>query len=87
MVELTRLAHAEQCRAIENCHRGLEQCCGVERARVRSARTRRNHIGLAILRLEHHFYATGISRYEAKTRIIRGADVHRQPSVRVATTA
>jgi hypothetical protein len=74
--ELTRLAHAEQCWGIEDYHRGLKQCCGVERAQVRAARARRNHIGLAIrafLRLEHHFYTTGVSRYEAKARIIRGA--------------
>lgn len=76
MDELTRLAHAEQRWAIESYHRGLKQCCGVERAQVRAARAQRDHIGMAIrasLRLEHHFYATGISRYEAKTRIIRGA--------------
>jgi putative transposase len=76
MDELTRLAHAEQCWGIENYHRGLKQCCGVERAQVRAARAQRNHIGLAIrafLRLEHHFYTTGVSWYEAKARIIRGA--------------
>jgi hypothetical protein len=76
MDELTRLTHAEQCWAIENDHRGLKQCCGVERAQVRSARAQRNYIGLAIrafLRLEHHFYATGVSGYEAKARIVRGA--------------
>jgi len=76
MDELTRLAHAERCWAIENYHRGLKQCCGVERAQVRAARAQRNHIGLAIrafLRLEHHFYTTGVSWYEAKARIIRGA--------------
>jgi putative transposase len=76
MDELTRLAHAEQCWAIENYHRGLKQCCGVERSQVRAGRAQRNHIGLAIrafLRLEHHFYTTGVSWYEAKARIIRGA--------------
>ncbi|WP_435005193.1 IS701 family transposase (plasmid) [Tundrisphaera lichenicola] len=76
MGELTRLAHAERCWAIENYHRGLKQCCGVERAQVRAARAQRNHIGLSIrafLRLEHHFYTTGVSWYEAKARIIRGA--------------
>jgi putative transposase len=76
MDELTRLAHAEQCWGIENYHRGLKQCCGAERAQVRAARAQRNHIGLAIrafLRLEHHFYTTGVSRYEAKARIVRGA--------------
>lgn len=76
MDELTRLAHAEQCWAIENYHRGLKQCCGVERSQVRASRAQRNHIGLAIrafLRLEHHFYTTGVSWYEAKARIIRSA--------------
>src|ERR687893_3953 len=76
MDELTRLAHAEQCWAIENYHRGLKQCCGVERAQVRAARAQRNHIGLAIrafLRLEHHFYTTGVSWYEAKLSITRDA--------------
>jgi putative transposase len=76
MDELSRLARGDQCWAIENYHRGLKQCCGVERAQVRAARAQRNHIGLSIrafLRLEHHFYTTGVSWYEAKTRIIRGA--------------
>ena len=76
MDELTRLALAERCWAIENYHRGLKQCCGVERCQARSARAQRNHIGLAIrafLRLEWHFYTTGVSWYEAKARIIREA--------------
>jgi len=76
MDELTRLACAEQAWAIENYHRGLKQCCGVERSQVRSSRAQRNHIGMAIrafLRLERHFYATGVSWYEAKTEIIRSA--------------
>ena len=76
MDELERLRLAERCWAIENYHRGLKQCCGVERCQVRAARAQRNHIGLAIrafLRLERHFYVTGISWYEAKARIIRGA--------------
>jgi putative transposase len=76
MDELTRLAYAEQCVGIENYHRGLKQCCGVERAQVRATRAQRNHIGLAIrafLRLEYHFYTTGVSWYEAKARIIRDA--------------
>jgi putative transposase len=76
MDELSRLARGDQCWAIENYHRGLKQCCGVERAQVRAARAQRNHIGLSIrafLRLEHHFYTTGVSWYEAKARIVRGA--------------
>jgi len=76
MDELTRLAYAEQCWQVGNDHRGLKQCCGVERSQVRASRARRNHIGLAIrafVRLEHHFYTTGVSWYEAKARIYRGA--------------
>ena len=62
--------------AIENYHRGLKQCCGVERCQARAGRAQRNHIGMAIrafLRLERHFYATGVSWYEAKARIYRPA--------------
>ena len=76
MDDLERLRLAERCWAVENYHRGLKQCCGVERCQARAARAQRNHIGLAIrafLRLEHHFYTTGVSWYEAKARIIRGA--------------
>lgn len=76
MDELTRLAYAEQAWAIENYHRGLKQCCGVERSQVRSSRAQRNHVGMAIrafLRLERHFYATGVSWYEAKAQIVRDA--------------
>jgi putative transposase len=61
---------------IEHYHRGIKQFCGVERAQVRAARAQRNHIGLclrAFLRLEHHWYYTGISWFEAKTAIIRPA--------------
>jgi putative transposase len=76
MTELERLGHAERCWEIEEYHRALKQCCGVERAQVRASRAQRNHIGLAIrafLRLSHHFFATGVSWYEAKARIVRGA--------------
>jgi hypothetical protein len=74
--ELSRLAIDERAWAIENYHRALKQCCGVERAQVRSSRGQRKHIALALrasLRLERNFYATGISWYEAKARIVRGA--------------
>lgn len=76
MTSLYRLQYAEFEWAIEEYHRGLKQCCGVERAQVRSSRAQRNHIGLAIrafLRLEIHWFNTGISWYEAKTSIIREA--------------
>ncbi|MGV2827132.1 hypothetical protein ACLFKQ_04060 [Myxosarcina sp. GI1(2024)] len=47
---LHRLQYAEFEWALEEYHRGLKQCCGVERAQVRSSRAQRNHIGLAITR-------------------------------------
>lgn len=74
--ELQRLQWSEFAWTIEEYHRGLKQCCGVERAQVRASRAQRNHIGLAIrafLRLELHMWATGISWYEAKLGIVRDA--------------
>ena len=74
--ELQRLQFAEFAWAIEAYHRGLKQCCGAERAQVRSSRAPRNHIGLSIrafLRLELHWLATGISWYEAELSLVRDA--------------
>ena len=74
--ELQRLQFAEFAWAIEEYHRGLKHCCGAERAQVRASRAQRNHIGLAIrafLRLELHWFATGISWDEAKRGIVREA--------------
>ena len=76
MTELRRLKYAEWAWGIEVYHRGLKQHCGVERAEVRAARAPRAHIGCAIrafLRLEQHRLVTGVSWWEAKTRIIREA--------------
>jgi hypothetical protein len=76
MSSLQRLQYAKFEWAIEEYHRGLKQCCGVEKAQVRSSRAQRNHIGLAIrafLRLENHWFNTGISWYEAKISIVREA--------------
>lgn len=45
--------------SIKEYHRDLKQCCGVEKAQVRSAGAQRNHIGLAIrafLRLNLHWF-------------------------------
>lgn len=61
---------------IEQYHRGLKQCCGVEKAQVRAARAQRNHIGCALrafLRLEAHRLQTGRSWYEAKKQLLRDA--------------
>src|SRR3954449_3559198 len=71
-----RRYYAEVSFAIENYHRELKQNCGVERCQARSERAQRNHIGLAIrafLRLEWHFFSTGVSGFEAKLRLIREA--------------
>jgi putative transposase len=61
---------------IEEYHRGVKQCCGVERAQVRKAKSILNHIHMSIrafIRLELYRLMTGISWYEAKARIVRDA--------------
>lgn len=76
MDELTRLKYTEWSWTIEEYHRGIKQFVGIERAQVRSARTQRNHIGLALrafLRIEHYCYHTGVSWFEAKLSIVREA--------------
>jgi putative transposase len=81
MRPLTRTRLSGYAWTIEAYHRGLKQCCGVERAQVRAARAQRNHIGLALrafLRLERsvaraYCYHRGISWFEAKHAIIREA--------------
>ena len=62
--------------AIENYHRQLKQCCGIERAQVRSAKAQKCHILLSLrtfVRLEAHRLQTGISGYAAKANLIREA--------------
>jgi hypothetical protein len=76
MTELERQELDELSWSIEEYHRGLKQCCGVERCQARYGRAQRNHIGLAIrafVRLEWHRWTTGVSWFEAKTRIVRDA--------------
>ena len=61
---------------IEEYHRGLKQCCGVERAQVRKALAWLGHLQCALrafLRLEVYRLRGGVSWYEAKQRIIREA--------------
>ncbi len=65
---------AHQAWAIEDYHRGLKQCCGVERAQVRAAPAQIAHIGFAIrafLRLKYHRLRTGLSWYAAQAAIVR----------------
>jgi hypothetical protein len=48
----------------------------VERCQVRAGGARRHHIGLApraFLRLEWHFFTTGVSAFEARLRLVRDA--------------
>ena len=61
---------------IEVYHQGLKQCCGVEKAQVRGAVAQLNHLAYSIrafIRLEVNRLRTGVSWYEAKASIIRGA--------------
>ena len=76
MMEITRSDLARQVFAIENYHRQLKQCCGVERAQVRSIKAQTCHILLSVrafVRLEAHRLQTGISGYAAKANLVREA--------------
>src|SRR5918996_886233 len=66
----------KQAWGIEVYHRGIKQCCGVEKSPARKAQAQQHHILLALqafLRLEVHRLRTGVSWYEAKASIIRSA--------------
>jgi DDE superfamily endonuclease len=76
MDELARRQQAELGFAIENYHRDLKQHCGAEGCQVRSERAQRNHIGLAVrafLRLEWHFFTTGVSAFMTKSDLVKEA--------------
>ena len=76
MNEKKREELSDQGWGIEVYHRGIKQCCGVERAQVRNATAIMNHILMSIrafIRLEVYRLKTGIGWYEAKARIIRDA--------------
>ena len=77
---------------IEEYHRGLKQCCAVERCAARSERAQRNHIVWAIrafVRLEGQRLQTGRSWYESKKSIVREAirAYRAKPLFTLATTA
>ena len=64
---------------IEQYHRGLKQCCGVEKRQARKAQSQRSHIGMAIqafVRLEIQRLRSGVSWYEAAAGIVRSAIRH-----------
>ncbi len=76
LTEAQRAPLAALAWGIEQYHRGLKQCCGVEKAQVRAARAQRNHIGCALrafLRLEAQRLQTGRSWYQAKKQLLRDA--------------
>src|SRR5712692_4473358 len=61
---------------IEVYHRGIKQCCGIEKAQVRTERSQRAHILMslrAFLRLEVNRLVRAVSWYEAKLSIVRAA--------------
>lgn len=81
-----------QCFAIENYHRSLKQCCGIERAQVRKAQAQKCHILFSVrafVRLEANRLRTGLSGYEAKADLIRQAIRHylSQPTMQLQPTA
>jgi len=63
---------------IEEYHRGIKQCCGIERCQGRKEEVQRGHIFLALLaflRLESNRLKTGTSWYESKRSIQRSATI------------
>jgi len=61
---------------VEVYHRGIKQCCGVERSQVRRAIKQIGHITLslrAFIRLKINGVRRGTSWYESKISVIRGA--------------
>jgi putative transposase len=78
-LEMTAAQQEEGARqgfGIENYHRGIKQCCGIEKCQARSAAAQRGHIQLALrafVRLESHWWNSGVSWYQVKAEIIRTA--------------
>jgi hypothetical protein len=76
MQEEQRKTLGKQGWEIEVYHRGLKQCCLVERCQHRSGHAQRVHILMSIrtfLRLEVYRLKKGVSWYEAKLEVIRKA--------------
>ena len=92
MTEEERQEWERQSFKIENYHRGLKQCCAVERCQCRSKVKQHGHILLslrAFVRLEANRLATGISWYEAKLDVVRDAIRHylAMPTIKIGATA
>jgi DDE family transposase len=76
MTEAKRAEWARQAFGIETYHRGIKQCCGIEKCQAQREETQRGHIQLALrafVRLEAYWRQTGVSWYAAKTNIVRAA--------------
>jgi putative transposase len=76
MKEKEREDLSDQGWGIEVYHRGIKQCCGVERSQVRVAVKQLAHITMslrAFLRLELERLRHGVSWYESKISVVRGA--------------
>jgi putative transposase len=76
LTEAERAEWARQAFGIEVYHRGIKQCCGIEKCQAQTEAAQRGHIQLALrafVRLEANWLRTGISWYQAKTEIIRSA--------------
>jgi putative transposase len=76
MTEAERAEWARQAFGIEVYHRGIKQCCGIEKCQAQLEAAQRGHIQLALrafVRLEAHWRQTGVSWYAAKADIIRTA--------------
>jgi putative transposase len=82
--------YAQQAWTIETYHRAIKQTLGIEKAQLRSSLAQRNHILLALrafLRLETYRLQSGLSWYQAKLDIVRGAirDYLAHPYITLAT--
>jgi putative transposase len=76
LTEPERAEAARQAFGIEVYHRGIKQCCGIEKCQAQAERAQRGHIQLALrafVRLEAHWSRTGTSWYQAKSTIVRAA--------------
>jgi len=76
MTEAERDEWARQAFGIEVYHRGIKQCCGIEKCPAHRAAAQRGHVQLALrafVRLEANWMQSGVSWYHAKKEIIRAA--------------
>jgi DDE superfamily endonuclease len=76
LTEAEREEWARQGYGIEHYHRGIKPCGGIEKCQARQEAAQRGHIQLALrafVRLETHWWNSGISWYQAKADILRTA--------------